>query len=311
MVIAVAAAIAIAVAVAASRMLGPHPPAPASPVPLPEGGVIVFGRSSVNLDQQRSLYTVAPDGTSEQRLPVTYTDCGEWSPDGSMLHVTASQYPGAPGRPAVVRPDGSGFSIFDAGIPADLNLGCGDWSPDGTHLVLEGFGASASIGGIYTLDARDGSGLLRLTHGPDFVPQYAPDGSSIVFQRSAPEGARDPDASALFTVRVDGSDLRRITPWGTTMSAGSWSPDGRIVFAGGQGSLWTVRSDGSELEGIPIALPGTPFQPRWSPTGSAITLGVRVRGQTDIYTVEADGSALTRITKTSSADEWWPDWGPS
>ena len=310
-VIAVAAAIAIAVAVAASRMVGPPPPAPVRPAPLRETGLIVFGRSSVGLDQQRSLYTVAPDATNEQRLPVTYTDCGEWSPDGTTLHVTASEYPGAPLRPALVRPDGSGFRILDAGIPVDLNLGCGDWSPDGTHLVLEGFGSPASIDGIYSLDARDGSGLTRLTHGLDVVPQYAPDGSSIVFQRSAPEGARHHGASALYTLGSDGSDLRRITPWRTVMSAGSWSPDGQIVFVGGQRSLWTVRSDGTGLARIPLALPGTPFQPRWSPTGSAITLGVRIGTQTDIYTLAADGSALTRITDTPSADEWWPDWGPT
>jgi hypothetical protein len=59
-VIAVAAAIAIAVAVAASRMVGPPPPPPVRPAPLRDTGLIVFGRSSVGLDQQRSLYTVTP-----------------------------------------------------------------------------------------------------------------------------------------------------------------------------------------------------------------------------------------------------------
>ena len=307
-VITIAVALAVAVAVAASRMASTNPPVPASPAPLPWNGLIVFGRSSVDLDQQRSLYTVAPDGTSEQRLPVTYTDCGEWSPDASLLHITASEYPGAPARAAVVRPDGSGFTIFDAGVPADLNLGCGDWSPDGTHLVVEGFGSPESIDGIYTIDAHDGSGLTRLTHGLDFVPQYAPDGSSVVFQRTAPDGAPKQGATALFLVDVGGSDPRRITPWGTATSGGSWSPDGLIVFAGSGRSLWTVRPDGTALERTAIELPGTPFQPRWSPDGSAITLGVRVGEQTDIYTVAADGSRLTRITDTPSAEEWWPDW---
>ena len=306
-VIAVAAAIAVAVAVAASRVTSLQPPVPASPAPLPGNGFIVFGRSGVGLEQ-RSLFTVAPDGTNEQRLPVTYTDCGEWSPDASLLHITASEYPGAPARPALVRPDGSGFKIFDAGVPADLNLGCGDWSPDGTHLVFEGFGSPESIGGIYTIDARDGSGLARLTQGLDFVPQYAADGSGVVYQRTAPAGAPHQGMSALFVVGVDGSDPRRITPWGAAISGGSWAPDGLIVFVGPGHALWTVRPDGTALERTGIELPGTPFQPRWSPDGSAITLGVRVGGQTDIYAVSADGSGLTRLTDTPSADEWWPDW---
>jgi len=227
-----------------------------------------------------------------------------------MLHVTASEYPGAPLRPAVVRPDGSGFQIFDAGIPADVDLGCGDWSPDGTRLVLEGFGSSSSIDGIYSIDARDGTGFVRLTRGLDVVPQYAPDGSAIVFERTAPDGAPHQGASALFVLGVGGSDPRRITPWRSAMSGGSWSRDGLIVFAGPRRSLLTVRSDGTGLKRIPVMLPGTPFQPRWSPDGSMITLGLRIGKQADIYTVAADGSGLTKVTDTPSADEWWPDWSP-
>jgi WD40-like Beta Propeller Repeat len=307
-VIAVAAAVAVAAAIIAARLTGLQAPVPASPVPPPRTQLIVFGRSSIGIDQQRSLFTATPEGTDERRLPVTYTDCGEWSPDGSTLHVTASEYPGAPLRPAVVHPDGSGFMLFDAGIPPDLQLGCGDWSPDGSHLVLEGFGASPSVNGIYAIDARDGSGLARLTSGTDVVPQYAPDGSEVVFQRTALHGTAHQDAAALFIVGVDGSGPRRITPWGAARSAGSWSPDGRIVFAGPGRSLWTVLPDGTGLERLPVELPGAPFQPRWSPDGSMITLGVRIGEQTDIITLAPDGSGLVRITETPSADEWWPDW---
>jgi TolB protein len=307
-VIAIAAAVAVAVGVGASRMAAPQPSEPAIPIPAPGTGLIVFGRSSAGLDQ-RSLFTVRPDGTDEQRLPITYTDCGDWSPDGTTLHVTASQYPGAPLRPAVARPDGSGFTILDAGDRADLELGCGDWSPDGTHLVLEGFGDPASIDGIYVVDALDGSIIARLTRGLDVVPQYAPDGSAIVFQRTAPERSSDAGAAALFVVNIDGSGLRRITPWGAASSAGSWSIEDSIVFAGPNRTLWTVRPDGTGLQQMPIDVPGTPFQPRWSPDGMNITLGIRAAGQTDIYTVAADGSGLTKITDTPDADEWWPDWG--
>jgi TolB protein len=309
-VIAVAAAVAVAVAVAAARMAGQHPSTPADVEPAPQNGLIVFGRSSAGLDQ-RSLYTIASNGTNEQRLPITYTDCAEWSPDGSMLHVTASEYPGAPLRPAIVRPDGSGFRILDTGLPGDVNLGCGDWSRDGTHLVLEGFGSSSAVDGIYTIDARDGSDLTRLTRGLDVVPQYAPDGSEVVFQRTAPDGAPHHGASALFVVGADGAGLRRITAWGAAASSGSWSINGRIVFAGPRRSLWTVYPDGTGVQRVAVALPGMPFQPRWSPDGSDLALGIRVGAQTDIYIVAADGSALTRVTHSAGVDEWWPDWGPA
>jgi Tol biopolymer transport system component len=307
-VIAIAAAVAMVVAVLASQMAAPHPSEPAIPMPPAMTGLIVFGRSSAGLEQ-RSLFTVRPDGTGEERLPVTYTDCGDWSPDGSTLHVTASEYPGAPLRPALVHPDGSDFRILDVGYRADLNLGCGDWSSDGSHLVLEGFGDPASVDGIYIVDASAGSNLTRVTQGMDVVPQFAPDGSAIVFQRSAPEGSRRSGA-ALFVVNTDGSDLKRITPWGAAVSAGSWSVQGSIVFAGPKATLWTVRPDGTQLQQMSHNLPGRAFQPRWSPDGTQIALGIRTAGHTDIYTVSADGSGRTKITDTQDADEWWPDWNP-
>jgi Tol biopolymer transport system component len=300
-VLVVAALLAMLVAVVVAGMLPRPTSTPVGPPPL-GNGLIVFGRSGAGLDQ-RSLFTIAPDGSNEQRLPITYTDCGEWSPDGSRLHVTASEYPGAPLRPAVVNPDGSGFTLFDTNTRKDLNLGCGGWSPDGTRLVLEGFGQRSATAGIYVVGLSDGSGITRLTHGHDIVPQYAPDGSAVIFQRAARDGP-----AALFVIGSDGSGLRRITPWGTAASAGSWSRDGHIVFAGPRDMLWTVRFDGTERTRVPVDLGGRVYQPRWSPDGTTIVFGLQVSGQTDIYTVHPDGSGLTQLTHTRDVDELWPDW---
>lgn len=306
--IVVAAVVAILAAVEIVHML-PRSNAPAHhPVPARGNGRIVFGRSAVGLDQ-RSLFTIDPDGSDELRLPQTTTDCGEWSPDGTRLHVTASEYPGAPLRPAIVNADGSGLTIVHPGAPRDLNLGCGDWSPDGSRLVLEGFGRSPAVNGIYVVTTNAGSTVTRLTHGFDVVPQYAPDGSAVVFQRTDGPRSDHAGAAALFVIGSDGSDLRRITPWGAASSAGSWSDTDSIVFAGPNDTLWTVRPDGTDLARLLVELDGRPFQPRWSPDGTAIVFGLRTQGQTDIYTVRRDGSALTRVTDTPGVDEWWPDWG--
>ena len=301
----VAALLAIVVAVIVTRMLPAPTGTPVGPVPPRGNGLIVFGRSGAGLDQ-RSLFTIAPNGSNEQRLPVTVTDCGEWSPDGSRRHVTASEYPGAALRPALVNPDGSGFTLLDPNTRKDLNLGCGDWSPDGTRLVLEGFVSRSSLDGIYVVDVNDESNFVRLTYGHDVVPQYAPDGANVVFQRTGADGS-----AALFVVGVDGSDLRRITSWGTALSSGSWSSDERIVFTGLHDSLWTVGPDGTGRARIPVDLPGSPYQPRWSPDATTIVFGLQVSGQTDIYTVHPDGSGLTQVTHTRDVDEWWPDWGVS
>jgi Tol biopolymer transport system component len=57
---------------------------------------------------------------------------------------------------------------------------------------------------------------------------------------------------ALYTIRPDGSGLRRITTQVTEISQPSWSPDGtQIVFAS-RGFLWTMRGDGSRVHRLKV-----------------------------------------------------------
>jgi Tol biopolymer transport system component len=58
---------------------------------------------------------------------------------------------------------------------------------------------------------------------------------------------------ALYTIRSDGSGLRRITTQVTEISQPSWSPDGtQIVFAS-RGFLWTMRADGSRVHRLQVS----------------------------------------------------------
>ena len=295
-------------------------PQPANP-PI-RNGAIVFGRAAPGIDGRR-LFTVDPSGAHELALPVTFTDCAEWSPDGTRLHVTTSEYPGAPLRPGIVAADGSGLRLLGVVADQSVGFGCGDWSPDGRRLALEGLDEGAhpdwSDGrvfgrGIYTVRSSDGGDLVRVTAPPrgafDAVPQYAPDGTVIAFLRSAPD--LPANAGAIYLVHSDGSDLRRITTPGLAASSGSWSPDGQwIAFAGTDGELYLIRPDGTGLRTVPLGLPdGRPLQPRWAPDGTALVFTVQIHDTNDVYTVHPDGSDLIRITNTPDADERWPDWGP-
>lgn len=286
---------------------------PASP-PI-RNGAIVFGRAAPGIDGRR-LFTVEPDGTHELALPVTFTDCAEWSPDGTRLHVTASEYPGAPLRPGVVAADGTGLRLLGDVTDPRLGLGCGDWSPDGSRLALEGIDEADDPGvrGIYTVRSSDGGDPVRVTVAPagafDAVPQYSADGTEIAFLRTAPD--RPGNAGAIYLVHPDGRDLRRVSPPGLAVSSGSWSPDGAwIAFAGEDGELYLIHPDGSGLRTVPLGLAeGRPQQPRWAPNGTALVFTVQIRDTNDVYTVNPDGSDLVRITNTPEADERWPDWGP-
>jgi TolB protein len=313
-VIFVASGLAIAAIFLVSRAI-PRAEQPAAPPS--HNGRIVYGRSAPGVDMTR-LFTVNPDGSDEVSLPVSFTDCAEWSPDGTKLHITASEYPGSRLRPAVINADGTGFRLLNATSNADLNLGCGDWTPDMSRLVLEGFPETGhpALNGIYSVRGSDGGDLTLVNRNPfggyDAVPQVSPDATEVVFLRNDPSRhLPGPQAGALYVVGLDGAGLRRITPWGAARSSGSWSPDGQwIAFAGPPRDLYLVHPDGSGLVRIHVDLGrGGPLQPRWSPDGTMLVFGLQTNGQGDIYSVHADGSDLTQITNTPTIDERWPDWG--
>jgi Tol biopolymer transport system component len=296
----------------AVRALGPTPVGrPAAPA-LPSG-TILYGEWDQRISQAR-WFTVGTDGSNLRDLDVL-ASCAEWFPDGSRILITndADRGPGNPLRPAVIQPDGSGREALGGTPDRDLELGCGDVSPDGTRIVLEGFNeADTSHNGIYSIRATDGGGLVRLTNGPDTYPQFAPDGTRVVFMRTK-AGVQPEGAGALFVVGVDGTRARRITPWGAAFLDQAWSPDGQwIVFQRPYGRLFLVHPDGTGLHEVPIDLPAGSgaSEPSWSPDGEWIAFVLLNDGASNVYAVRPDGTGLTRVTLSEGTHDAGPDWGP-
>jgi WD40 repeat protein len=268
------------------------------------------------------VYTVDPDGTDEH-LVADNSEVGQWSPDGTRITLF-----GELGELLFNVDDGSSVSL---GLPGDLYpdllLFCGAWSPNGNRLACEGFGQTdPTLNGVYTLRSSDGGDLQRVTYDPngdDAPGDYSPNGKRLLITKA------NDNLYGLFTVRVDGSGLRRILPDGMDFrfGSGSWSPQGNeIVFssqypnADYHSSLWVVHSDGTGLRQLPVSGPcgglrADPstigcFNPVWSPDGQKIAFGRNQDdGQRDLYTVNADGSGLLQVTNTPDINEFNGDWG--
>ncbi|HYN52897.1 MAG TPA: hypothetical protein VES62_18400 [Thermoleophilaceae bacterium] len=133
------------------------------------------------------------------------------------------------------------------------------------------------------------------------------------------------DASSIFTVEPDGSDLqlvRRMPRKWPGAGAPDWSPDGkRLLFStycyfGSCGQpptgtqLFTVRPNGRGLRKL-TRLPGNSTQPAWSPNGKRIVFARnrRLGPEADIYTMRADGTGVRRLTNAPKLDSHAPDWG--
>jgi TolB protein len=201
----------------------------------------------------------------------------------------------------VMKPDGSGVKkLTDSkGVSGDAA-----WSPNGSLIAFDADrGNRKGLSGIYVIDAN-GRKLRRVTDPrpplSDYKPRFSPDGTHLVFSRA--RGTADHAPAALFTVRLDGSGLHRLTSYALRVDDSDWSPDGKRIVVeaypnpGAYGDIYVVDATG----GRPLNLTRNPAgqagsaDPAWSPDGRKILfLDNRVVngvGRTGLATMKPDGS---------------------
>ncbi len=121
-----------------------------------------------------------------------------------------------------VRRDGTGVEALTGGT---VHSGFPSYSADGRQLVFRVWGEREK--GLRILDLA--SRRVRvLTTEYDNVPGWSPDGRLIVFTRKTSATNFD-----VFTIRPDGTGLRRLTTDGANDGHAVWTYDGRIMWNSG------------------------------------------------------------------------------
>jgi TolB protein len=252
-----------------------------------------------------NVYTVRADGTGLRRLTRTRLVEGgpAWSPDGTRLAYNAG---GSVSAQILVRDAASGRTrAITRGRAQNLSPA---WSPDGKRLAF-----ASNRAGTYDiyLTGADGRGVRRLTRlGSSFSPAWSPDGRTIVFSSSG----RTPENPELYSIRPDGSGLRRLTRTaGGVDQLGddgmpSWSPDGRrIAFTSnrtGDGEVWTMAPTGRDqrrLLGFPRR---DDWWPRYSPDGSTLAFARLTTGRSDLYLADATGRNVRLLLQNGAEPSW-------
>jgi Ca2+-binding RTX toxin-like protein len=156
-----------------------------------------------------------------------------------------------------------------------VDIGRGDaptYSPDGTQIVFARYRNGQSDIMVMNADGSNVVDLTKTTDVSEFLPDWSPDGSTIVFQRSM--GNHE-----IFTMKPDGSSEYRITKNTVYDAYPSFSPDGTSLLMIHNDRIYTMDASG----------------------GSAFTV---IGDPTDMGTYSTDWQPLPcTMTGTSGDDE--------
>lgn len=243
-----------------------------------------------------------------------------WSPSGKRLAFDSNRTDHTPNDAKhvndvfVMRPDGSGVKkLTDSkGLSGDAA-----WSPSGRSIAFDSDrGSRNGLSAIYVM-SESGRKIKRITRPQrplsDYEPRFSPDGTHLVFARA--RGTADNAPAALFTVRLDGSGLHRLTAFKLHVGASDWSPNGKhIVFEaypkGALGDIYVIDATG----GTPVNLTHDrtgQADPVWSPDGQKILFldngFVNGIGRTGLATMNPDGTRR-RFLSRKNVEAHQPDW---
>jgi Tol biopolymer transport system component len=140
-------------------------------------------------------------------------------------------------------------------------------------------------------------------------PDWSPDGRTILFE-STKDGK-----FGLFTIKADGTGLRKLSSGNANDEQARWSPDGlTIVFIsdeGGSSQIYIMNADGSGRRRLTDAREFA-FLPEFSPSGKQIAFQSspdRQGVQPDIYVINVNGSGRMKLTD-GRAEYTAPRWSP-
>ena len=294
-------------------------------------GRIAFREYLNNAHTHGAIFSINPDGSGLRQVthpgPGKISSEPDWSPNRRWIayHLGAAE---GSTRIFKIRPDGSDRTRVSRCTGNCLGDSYPAWAPHGRRIAFQRDTCSTGRNNLLTIYVMraDGSHARRVTQRAATcatshryegkAPQWSPSATRLVFERVDHQREKQ----AVFTVRLDGTELRRLTPWRMDASQPDWSPNGRwIVFrtqeqSETRGNLVLVHPDGTGRHAITHG--GNRF--KWlscsfSPKGNKIT-AARVPGDgptddADVYTMKLDGSGRTNVTNSADAWESAPDWG--
>jgi Tol biopolymer transport system component len=288
-------------------------------------------------DGNSEIYSMNVDGTNQTRLTnsTSYDSNPVWSPDGSKIAFVSDRTGNS--EIFVMNADGSNQINLTNNAGGDYEPA---WSPDGTKIAFVsdrvGNEPVSSPDGTKSAYARvrvdnylfvmnsNGSNQVNLTDidaGIQQAPSWSPDGTTIAFSRTVPNGVIDIGDSASFAPEYFNSEIYLIYSdgsdrWRLTYSDDAddylpvWSPNGAKIAFQTSSTTNAVRTDSKicviNVDGTDITMlttsmsdPVYAYFSGWSPDSTRVAFH---DGQGEVYTVNVDNTNLTRLTNNTVND---------
>ncbi len=175
------------------------------------------------------------------------------------------------------------------------------WAPDGRSIAYQSHQSGyvdIYVQKLYEVQTQLGRPAKGTDRVQNFFPAWSPDGTRIAFASSL-EGNWE-----IFVVKVDGTDLRRLTSHRSADSAPAWSPNGaQIAFTSdrtGTNQIYIMSADGGPVTQI-TSEPRKADRPTWAL--DFIAYSAEVPAGVEIKKVNVGTRQVTQLTNGPGTNE--------
>jgi Tol biopolymer transport system component/DNA-binding winged helix-turn-helix (wHTH) protein len=258
----------------------------------PDDKQVSFMRCNYRDDDFCSLHVIDADGKNERTLitrqrPIRLAGA-QFSPDGKSIAFASGQSWNGGSDFRLMQIDLASGAETEISRKTFFEITSLKWLPDGSGLFL----AAKSLDGrlrIWHVSGASGEARALTKDATDYI--------SLSLDQAADKmiATHLSNTYHLYLARMD--DVGNPKNLTTARTGVAFAPDGKIVYEGNDGDIWTINRDGGEQR----QLTNNSFSdvyPRGSPDGHYIFFTSNRSGSTQVWRMNVDGSNQIQLTKS-------------